>query len=1059
MTKNLKIFQASAGSGKTRTLVKEYLAIVLANPAAYKSTLAITFTNKATEEMKSRVVDYLIALSRGNEKQLAAELTDELNKKGRKLSENDIAGLSAEVLKNILHDYSNFHISTIDSFCIKVLRSFAKELGLPVGFDIELDTDKVLEDITAKLLDKLGADEELAKYFDDYILYRLGENSTWNVANDLKEIGAEIFGEEYWRKKLESKDDVYGDRNKTAALIKEINKIKYSFENYFESNAKKLVSRIDSNGLSHNDFAGKSRGAYAYLQRILNKFEYAPYEGMRTVILKDGDLMKTKNPLSASINKTVREMVNYYDKNLAAYITACAVVKTIYNIGIFSDLLSLLEEYRRDNRVMISADVNNLLRTLISDDISPFIYEKIGTRIRSIMIDEFQDTSRFQWNNLKPLVVNALSERNTALIVGDVKQSIYRWRNGDMRLLLEGVEKDLKAFSEMLSKETLKTNFRSHKNIVDFNNRFFKTLIANFSNDDDNYLNDYLRDSYEEQSLVQNENGKKNDGYVKINVFPYDKESETGGNLQSEQYTREILKELKSDGYKPSDVMVLVRTGSESISISNLISSEGYDVVSERSLLVKSSSAVRMLVYLLKYISDNRNHLAKTGALYNYCLTNPGKADALKSFKSGWEETDKMFADTMPPGFFRDGDKKRVNSVLNDLAVYDLTEHLINIFGLDKNADPYLIKFLDAVFRYSKENDSDVTSFLEYWKSNQEKLSIDIPENAGGIRVMTIHKAKGLQGKVVIIPYANWELDVNGNRSRMWASSDKTPFNKASGFFVKTQKDLSESYFASDYITESSLTRLDNVNLLYVAFTRPSERLYVNVPVKRNTGIANRIAGALNSAPELSKNFNDNVFEFGVKKSADELREKSTGEYFVNVNERNELVSELWYRKTIIKPAYRKLKTEQQHSVKINRGVLIHELLSGLRSANDVGECIKSAHLNGLITSSETEEYKNLLIQIVTDRKVKEWFDESKTVMTESEILTKEGIILRPDRVLVNDSEAVIIDYKTGRERKEHAEQLNEYESVLRLMGYGDVKKYILYIGDYEGSITKVREV
>ncbi|MCE1164889.1 MAG: UvrD-helicase domain-containing protein [Bacteroidetes bacterium] len=1057
MSDNLKIYQASAGSGKTRTLVKEYLAIALSNPSAYKSTLAITFTNKATEEMKSRVVDYLIALSSGGETGLASELKDELNSKGKKVNDEDIKILSVEVLKNILHDYSNFHISTIDSFCIKVLRSFAKELGLPVGFNIELDSGKVLEDISSKLLDKIGSDEELTKYFDDYILYKLGESGSWNVAGDINDIGSQIFSEEYWRKKIESNDDVYGDRNKTAALIKEINKIKYSFENYFESNAKELVTLIEDAGLGHLDFEGKSRGAYAYLQRILNKFEYAPYDSVRKVIAKDADFIKTKAACAPLINRTVREMIMYYDGNLKAYVTANAVIKTIYSIGIFSDLVNLLDEYRRENRVLVSADVNNLLRTLISDDLSPFIYEKIGTRIRNIMVDEFQDTSRFQWNNLKPLVINALSEKNSALIVGDVKQSIYRWRNGDMRLLLEGVEKDLSAFRNMLSKETLSTNYRSHKNIVDFNNRFFLSLAENISSGDDVLTDDYIAESYEEKALVQINNGKKNDGYAGIRIFPNVKGNEMSTDEQSGVYTKEILDELDADGYSPSDILVLVRTGEESISISNVISSKGFDVVSEKSLLVNNSPAVRMIVCLLKYISDHKDMLSKTGALYNYCLLNPEKGEAAKILEGSAEETDKAFAGIMPAGFF--GKNRRyINPVLNELVVYDLVEHLINIFELHKKADPYIVKFLDAAYKYSRENDADVVSFLEYWEKNADKLSIDTPENAGGIRVMTIHKAKGLQSRVVIIPYANWDLDASGNRSRMWASADEDPFNKASGFYVKTQNDLAESYFSDDYDTECALTRLDNLNLLYVAFTRPSERLYVNVPLKRNQSIANRIESVIKNNPAFSGYIKGDFFAYGVKKKAAELM-PAKEEQKNGLAELEEIVSGLWYRKTVIKPSYRKLKTEQQHVVKINRGVLVHELLSGIGTSADIDGCIKSAHLSGLISASETDEYKNILESIVNDDAVREWFSGAGIVMAETEILTKEGKTLRPDRVVIDGNDAVIIDYKTGRERGEDKEQLDEYESVLKQMAYGNVKKFLLYIGDYEGKIMKVREV
>ncbi|MCU0372376.1 MAG: UvrD-helicase domain-containing protein, partial [Ignavibacteria bacterium] len=771
---NLYIYQASAGSGKTHRLVIEYLMLALRYPHNYKSTLAITFTNKATDEMKSRVIEYLVRLSAGDKTEMAKDIMKQLKSRYKLEKDFVLRDRASLVLGNILHDYTNFHISTIDSFCIKVIRSFAKELGLQIGFDIELDAKKVLKEITLKLLDKFSTDENIAQYFENYIVYKLGEGYTWKLEDDIAKIGLEIFSEDYWERRFRAvSGDVYENRESTLKHIEEIKKVKFSFENYLKTKADETIRLITDAGLnSYEYFLSKSRGAL----NAMEKLSSGKVEITKTVleIINAGkDVLNIPHPQSGVINKAVAEVVSFYESNLPAYNTADAIAKNIYNIGIFSDLLALLNDYRRENRVLLSNDINNILRKLISDDISPFIYEKTGTRIRNILIDEFQDTSRFQWNNIKPLVVNTLSEKNTAFLVGDVKQSIYRWRGGDMRLLLEKVENDLNGFKDIIEKNTLSENWRSQKEIVEFNNIFFPKFVDKVTAR--NGSAGFISESYVTESLRQTPDPGKKYGYVNLNFFN-DKKGERSTNDESDLKVTEIISEVLNDGYEPSDILVLVRDNKDSLRISKHISSLGYSVVSEKSLLADSSPKVRMLLSLMRYISDNRDALAKTELLHLYAGMNGSCADARKIFedsKSGY------FKSVIPGGFFRDEQKTGFRPVLNELTAFELAEHLIEIFGLADKADPYIISFLDEAYRFSKKSEDDIVSFLEYWETVRENVSVEIPENAGGIRVMTIHKAKGLQGKVVIIPYADWEIDAKGNRDSFWASADEEPFNKA----------------------------------------------------------------------------------------------------------------------------------------------------------------------------------------------------------------------------------------------------------------------------------------
>jgi superfamily I DNA/RNA helicase len=719
-------------------------------------------------------------------------------------------------------------------------------------------------------------------------------------------------------------------------------------------------------------------------------------------------------------------------------------------LGILTDLKEEIRSLLHEKGILQMSDSNLLLSKIIGQSDSPFIYEKTGSFYHHFMLDEFQDTSQFQWDNIKPLIVNSLSEKNTSLIVGDVKQSIYRWRNGDMRLLLEGVERDLAGFKDMIQKDTLSVNYRSHKEIVDFNNRFFLRFKNNLASSEKHEgENEYLTKSYEENLLCQKNNGKKNGGYININFFDYVKDSELTTKDFSNQRVVEILKELKEDGYKPKDILVLVRTADNSRDISQVITEEGYDVVSSLSLLVKNSPKVNLILNALRFITDSSDTLARTEMLYNYAKIEKKEVPLKDIFFDSKDFDGTLFQELMPDGFFKENEKPKRLPVLNNLTSYELVEHIIGIFKLNKEADPYLIKFIDEVYKFNSEKDSDAASFLEYWENKKDELSINLPEEANSIRVMTIHKSKGLESKVVIIPYANWGLELDGRKEKIWTSTDKAPFNQASAYYINATQNAADSYFADDYSEASKMTRLDNVNLLYVSFTRPKERLYVNVPAGRIASIANVIKDAVTD--EYADTIKDNRLEIGVREIASADESKSDGletmEYFNSTP---------YYKKIIIRPSYKKLKVfeNEKMKVKTDKGVVVHKLLSYIIKADDVDSALNKGLIEGIINQSEKEGYGKLLSAVINNKETKEWFEDKWEVKPESDILTKDGKVLRPDRVMLKDDTAVLIDYKTGKEEKDHGEQLDEYGAILGQMGYKKVGKYILYINDYNEEIT-----
>lgn len=1054
---NLLIYQSSAGSGKTYKLAKEYLKLAFKYPGAFKNILAITFTNKATEEMKNRVLGFLVKLANAEEND---DLKTQLIKEG---VDGDIQEKAKTTLHNILHNYSDFSISTIDSFFNRVLRSFTKELKLQVGYKIELDQKEVLKKVSELLLMDLNKDEELRKYLEDFILQKVSEDKGWDIEKDIMKLGEEIFKERYWEKKFkpvesDENKEISDSRRKIDVLLNDIKNIIDNFENHLKSISDDAEKIMEQYGLVVEDFSNKEKGVGGFLiYKIRDKKDYE----LKTLVLKayesvDGWYTKASkkkdvisNALDDGLYNLLKNAVEYIQKESVKYNTAKELKNTIYTLGIFEDLISKLNDYRKTNRLLLQSDINSILRGLISTDNSPFIYEKIGSNYKNLLIDEFQDTSTFQWKNLFPLIVNMLSEKNTALVVGDVKQSIYRWRSGNMKLLLSQIYEDLEGFKELMETEYLKLNRRSRKEIVEFNNNFFKKAIEEVTKDveDEDYKKLMLK-AYSDDGLQQD--FIKHGGYVNVTFFNYEKE-EISTQEKTEQKVPEIVKEILNDGYLLSDILVLVRTNEEARRMSSVLSGLGYNIISTESLLVNNSPKVRLVVDLVKYISDNKNILVKTDALYNFIeFISRDNIECSKIF----ENAENGFFENLPKEFFKENELPKIKSILNNLNIYEVCENLIQIFGFDKSPDPYLIKFQDVILKYSLENNSDIKSFIEWWEEKKNNYSIDSPSNTNAINIMTIHKAKGLQGKTVIVPYANWKINIDGTKDLIWVSADEEPFNKSAAYPVKAIKNLANTFFRKDYNYEYAQTRLDNLNVLYVAFTRAEERLYILVPEKRNT---DNVAGLLRTVISNYGSFDSNVYETGQKDKA----AKSNNENEIRNEKLKHFISTEWYKKTIIKPKHKKLRefTDKDFAFKVNRGVILHEVLSQIKTKKDIDRVIKKVLIDGIITGDEIEKVKKSINALMENEIIQNWFSDEWNVKSETDILVNGGKVLRPDRVIMKGKDAIVIDYKTGNEKEEHKRQIEQYAETLEQMGFSNVLKYLLYINDEYENNVKIVEV
>ena len=1054
---NFLIYRSSAGSGKTYTLVKEYLKLVLNDTESFKNVLAVTFTNKSAAEMKSRIIEALTKLSRGQ----AAELKQSLLNEGVK---GNIETTSAHVLKNILHKYSYFSVSTIDSFFHKVIRSFARELKLQLGYNIELDQQAVLEKITDKLLDEAGIDIELTGFLEDFIYYSIDDEKGWKIDLKIKELAREIFSERYMIRAGKA-DDTSG-RVRLKEFIGTLFALKNEFEGKMKQIAVEAGNILDLYSLIIDDFPYKKAGFMNYLINNIVNGKYEPGQRAREAA---SDINKwfgknskpaVKPAAEAGLFDLLAKAVANYDTNFIKYNTACQLVKTIYITGIFKDLTEKLKKYRDDNNVLLISDINNLLLNVISGDASPFIYEKVGSFYRNFLIDEFQDTSTFQWQNFFPLIENSLSENNASLIVGDVKQSIYRWRNGNMKLLLEEVKRDLGGFEEVIKENNLDVNYRSKKRIVEFNNAFFKTASEVCASEAPEEHSAQIKKAYTD--IIQKSADISDNGYIKLKFYKGDEESGVTAREFSIAEMISTMKHLLQSGYRQRDIMVLVRNNSDAVEAAHALIDARLKVVSSDSLLLTNSPKVRLLINIFKYIVDTKNVIARAEILYNYTVYIRNESIDLNELFTDHLNTDikrSLFKKFIPESFFESKTSIEVSNRLSGLGLYDLAEELVMIFGLGDSADTYLIRFLDVLKKYTGENNSDVYGFISWWEENKQNNTIIVPDEEDAIRVMTIHKAKGLQAPVVFIPFANWEFGLSANRNMIWVSSPKPPFDAQPAYFVKASSALKDSYFAQDYNEEAAQTYLDNLNLMYVAFTRAEEKLFVGIPKKGKESLnaGQVIYLTLTGNPALAEGFDTESYTYENGSLDDDVvRIDNTSDY--NGYKIGTMSSSKIVEKIIVKPEFENFVSENKSKLKdlINRGIILHKALSLLKNSSieEIESAAQKLAITGLISEIQIPELINELKSILKMDKVKKWFD-SADVMNEREIILPDGSIYRPDKVILNTDKAIVIDYKSGTKKTEHTTQIRSYGEILSQMGYKQIEMNLFYLNDLQIEVVK----
>lgn len=1083
----LNIYRASAGSGKTYTLTKEYLQLVFADPLNYKHILAVTFTNKATDEMKSRILKEIYILSEAKGSPYEEELC-EVNK----LTKEEVQVRAKEILNRMLHDYSRFSVTTIDSFFQKVVRSFTREIGLQMGYNIELDQTRVLNDVVDLLLLDVDQDKQLRAWLSNFAEAKIREGKNWNFKKDILELGSEVFKEDF-QNFSDQLVEKLSDKFFLNSYRKILTEIKEEFEDHFKEIGRKTRQIIENHGLDVSDFSYGKTGVAGYLSRLGSGGKMEPGARARAAMdvpdkwaagkAKAETKKAIEAAFSAGLNDLLKQAITHFDEQGMLYRSTDKTLGYIYTLGILTDLSKKIHEYTDQENIFLLSDASRLLRHIIGHNDSPFIYEKIGNLYQHFMIDEFQDTSAMQWDNFRPLVGNSLAEDNHSLVVGDVKQSIYRWRNGDWKLLSDQLDIDFENFG--VNGMTLDFNWRSTKNVIDFNNAIFALSSTVLQNDYNasipEEISDTLADEQEKiQSAYQDVYQKfppkdgKFEGYVK-SIF-IEKEEGVDWNELAMERLPEQVEELQANGYAAGDIAILVRNGREGGMVADCLMShrngpqakEGvnYDVISNDSLYLKNSSVVNFLMHLLHYFvyPEDKINIGFLKQEFQFYV----KENTI-------EDTDEVYhinSEDPLKGCFTQEFIDRIPE-LKRQPLYDLVEELVRTFELNQNKEdfPFIEAFQDFVLGFTKSDSPDLNSFVVHWEERKNKEVISVSDQQDAIRIMTIHKSKGLEFKAVILPFCNWELDNTKHTNILWCQPKVEGFNVLDVLPVRYSSTLKDTIYYQEYFTEKLQAYVDNLNLLYVALTRVEDVFisYSILPKKRDLKtVGDLMLFAFENANNFPTTFYDqniinlsdcwnadeNYFELGelVPKAKKKVEKKEDSLQFYPAS----LLDDRLKLRAHSADYFDFSEAESVETFSpVSRGNILHQIFQLIEYKDDLEGAVSQLQFEGKLDHSQAEEVHQFAKELLADEKISPWFSKEWKVINERDILLGDNQLQRPDRVIYKGNEAIVIDYKFGEKKaKSYQYQVKRYKKLVQTLGFDNVRGFILY-----GKLSEIEEV
>lgn len=1077
----LQIYKASAGSGKTYTLVLEYLLQLLRNTKpdvigrAHEHLLAVTFTKKATAEMKQRIMNELYNLANDKPSNQRKELLQQLNISGEELQQR-----SRQALINILLRYSRFSVNTIDSFFQQIVRQFSHELGLNGAYTIDLDEKQIQEQAIDDMLfnltptDENGNRNALLDWIEQWALNNINEGEAWNPRNNISKL-AEQIAKEKIQSTLKDTTAKLHDKVFIASYYKQLYAIIHNYTSSLQDVRQRAQNILNSFSLDKKDFSANTLNPF---------FKTDIPDSLSNTFIKcidDRSCCHTKTckcvgtieaAYSAGLGECYRQMYDLvYGTKVRDYRTAVQITRHLYAIGLLGDVMNQIDATNQQLGRLPMSDVGYWLERITRQSDTPFVYEKLGQRLTYYMIDEFQDTSDRQWHNFKPLVSERIDSGGSSLIVGDVKQSIYRWRNSDWHLLADKLTTDI----PQNHIETKQENYRSSKRVVEFNNSVMKLL----SNELQKQFNTYYPDTPHQQTITSayadaTQTAKKElEGLVSLRILDADTFTQ-----QALDLLPEYLQKAINQGARPTDIAILTRTHKEIAQITGYLSrktytrngeTHNYKFATQEGLLLTAHPAVLFVIDTLRTVINSNDKTLHLMRHFNY-LRGCRQLSASEAMTLACAQT--------PP--YQDTDSEVLAANSSDL--FDYLQTIISSYQLDQwsGAHTYLTYLSDIVYQYMLANNSQIASFLEWWDITGCTRSIAAPEMDDAIHILTIHKSKGLEFPVVIVPFCNWDVAKIKSGTLLWTSTEQAPFNQLPIIGVSLSKKLSTTHFKDAYIEERINMIVDSLNLLYVAFTRAVQMLVVLCPQYKepknkdddtysNIGgqLSKLIAAVVSELQEASDiKLSDNQLEYGNPNLTINIEKDSTAEE--QPLGRTYQIGDRLQQKS--SSAEYLADSEQLNA--LNLGTLMHELLARLTTHNDLHTELKQMEDDGRITTEQKHQLKAEAEKFFKLIEHTDWFKPVwDRVLCEQDIILphntnwlksfseKTGIMLtknnyRPDRIMIRGNNAVIIDYKFGKHQLDiYKKQVANYMQLLSEIGY-NTEGNLVYV-----ELAKIEQV
>lgn len=1079
----LKIVKASAGSGKTFRLTAEYLKLLFEQEGKFHNILAVTFTNKATQEMQERILEELSLLWHNKE-------SDHLDflKKATQLDEARLREKAGVYLQQILHNYSYFKVSTIDSFFQQILKGFSREIGLSNGFNIELDSNKIIKKAVEQMLSEMSENKELQKWLQDFAFEQIQDEKNWDIEKKLVNFAKNALQENF----LSFDEDYLSSLTleKFSVLNQELDRIIKDFVTFVRKTGDDFCKQIEKYSLEVTDFYYGYKGVVGYFSKLKNvrasSFELPTIRVKSAINSKDQveGWTKSNSPkkhevkdcVSDGLQKIACDFGQFCENKFEEFLTALITKKHLNTFAVFIEIYKYVLNYCRENDLFLLSLSSPLLSKMIANNDTPFIYEKTGHFIEHFMIDEFQDTSIMQWKNFSPLVSDSLAQNKNTLIVGDIKQAIYRWRNGNWELLSRGIKEQFEAFQP--KEENLPYNWRSKKNIVLFNNWFFKKSSEIIEQENRLYLENETYNSAlniaeiykdcEQQIPTKNEDET---GYIKLLFTNYKRGDENIKEKQLEHLQKGI-KELTAKGYQPKDMAILVRKKAEGVALAKYLmqlsklepeNAHLYRFVSSESVFLSSSDAVWLIVLLMNWVYKQENIFLKAQIIQLYFSLNEDYEKATELLSSIDLKDNAVFLDLFPKEFktkLTDLKQSNLSNMMSELIRIFFAENTYLQHQMEKNI-AFIHLLQDEVLNYSNNFENNIEGFMEWWKNEGKETSIKLSEEQNAIRIMTIHKSKGLEFKAVFIPFVNWNFTNSKNLPLLWEYIDKPPFSIFKSLPIDYNEKLKNSFAKKAHTEEYLRLLIDNLNLLYVAFTRAKNCLYIfsnkmnssnkESKISSITSVLNLTMNNEQAAFECLEDEGNQIFEWGEIPEIEQEEQAKPTAKIKNYKLGN------YTKKLRIKTEGKAIFQTNEENVNIQqiKGRIYHKIFEFINTEKDIENAVSKVTEMGLIDKKDKNKVMNQIQDFINKKDVNDWFSEKWNSKNERSILLKNGEIKRPDRVIENEEKIIVIDYKFAEtEKKQYEKQVLAYTKAIESISKKNVEGYIWYV-----NLNKVQKI